>query len=317
MSVLDAVRNLNNQTEWQRSADRARQVEESAERGRNVGGTMGKNDFLMLLSAQLRHQDPLNPSSDSEFASQLAQFSSLEQMQNMNSSLESMASMQSYSLVGKFVIAEMVVNGQVTELAGEVDSIFVRDGVTFAQIGENAVPISAIREVFNTSNILTSDRLMQTSNSLVGREVLASVDGTDVVGIVMGIVVDRGTMYAQLDTGRGEPQFVPVNTIVEIRHHASEMPRGQKPERPPNAINFRVDPNGGFFELSEDGANIIGRWDWNETQWRWVFSDVSNTPAPPPTPPVDDDEPEKGDTPPVEGTPPGDGPGDDDYENAA
>ncbi|MCL2222858.1 MAG: hypothetical protein FWB92_11115 [Oscillospiraceae bacterium] len=280
MSVLDALRDLNNQTEWQRMADRARQIDESMERGRNVGGNMGKNDFLMLLSAQLRHQDPLNPSSDSEFASQLAQFTSLEQMQNMNSSLETMASMQSYSLVGKFVIAEQWINGELVEIPGEVDSIFTRDGVTFAQIGEHAVPISAIREVFNTSNLLTSDRLLQTSSALIGREILASVDGEDVTGVVQRIVVDRGTMFAQLDTlgSDGRPMFVPVNSIVDIGEVGSQV--RQKPETPPDAENFRNDPNGGFFEVTEDGSEVIGRWDWDEMLWRWEFTPITQENGP-------------------------------------
>ena len=58
------------------------------------GKTLGKEDFLNLLVTQMKNQDPLNPMDNSQFASQLAQFSSLEQLQNVNDNLKSMQSGQ-------------------------------------------------------------------------------------------------------------------------------------------------------------------------------------------------------------------------------
>lgn len=53
------------------------------------GERMGKQDFLKLLVTQLRTQDPMNPMKGQEFAAQLAQFSSVEQLTNIKSTLES------------------------------------------------------------------------------------------------------------------------------------------------------------------------------------------------------------------------------------
>ena len=49
--------------------------------------TMGKNDFMNLLIAQMKNQDPMSPMDGTQFAAQLAQFSSLEQLQNLNDSM--------------------------------------------------------------------------------------------------------------------------------------------------------------------------------------------------------------------------------------
>lgn len=56
--------------------------------------TLGKDDFLRLLVAQLSAQDPLNPVDSREFTAQLAQFSALEQMTNVNSTLEDLLKAQ-------------------------------------------------------------------------------------------------------------------------------------------------------------------------------------------------------------------------------
>ena len=72
---------------------------------------LGKNEFLNLLVAQLNNQNPLEPQGNGEFIAQLAQFSSLEGIEKLNTSMESMLSsyqssqaLQASSLVGRKVI---------------------------------------------------------------------------------------------------------------------------------------------------------------------------------------------------------------------
>ena len=73
---------------------------------------LGRNDFLNLLVTQLQHQDPLNPAESTEFTAQLAQFSSLEQLSNINDNLKkmelfqsSLTNSQAVSYIGKEVTA--------------------------------------------------------------------------------------------------------------------------------------------------------------------------------------------------------------------
>ncbi|MBI5491399.1 MAG: hypothetical protein HY893_00540 [Deltaproteobacteria bacterium] len=77
-----------------------------------VNDAMGKDSFLKLLVTQLQNQDPLNPTDNTQFVAQLAQFSSLEGITNLNTSMDSvskgMASLESYNsagLVGRVVKA--------------------------------------------------------------------------------------------------------------------------------------------------------------------------------------------------------------------
>ena len=75
------------------------------------GGQVGRDDFLKLLIAQLQNQDPLSPMDNQEFAVQLAQFNSLEQLIGVNEKLDSLAGQQGLasqfntaSLIGKQVV---------------------------------------------------------------------------------------------------------------------------------------------------------------------------------------------------------------------
>ena len=65
--------------------------------GREPRQSLGRDDFLKLLVAQLSFQDPLEPMNDREFIAQMAQFSTLEQMTSMSSDFSRLASMLSGS----------------------------------------------------------------------------------------------------------------------------------------------------------------------------------------------------------------------------
>lgn len=80
---------------------------------------LDKNSFLKLLVTQLSKQDPTNPMNDREFISQMAQFSSLEQMNNVANSMNKLRSSQANQLIGKMIegkdfVTEKPIQGIVT-----------------------------------------------------------------------------------------------------------------------------------------------------------------------------------------------------------
>jgi len=103
---------------------------------------MGKNQFLQLLVAQMKNQDPINPLDGTEFASQLAQFNSVEQLINLNKGMSSLASSQQMmsnnlsntmaaSLAGKSVRAY---TDQIHYKAGEDTPIHFKLGATATKV---------------------------------------------------------------------------------------------------------------------------------------------------------------------------------------
>lgn len=96
---------------------------------------LGKDDFLKILITQLSHQDPTKPMEDKEFISQMAQFSSLEQMTNIAQGFTAVAEVlkagQAYSLLGRQVSVqqgELTVSGVVEEVSGGVSPRLLVDG---------------------------------------------------------------------------------------------------------------------------------------------------------------------------------------------
>jgi flagellar basal-body rod modification protein FlgD len=92
---------------------------------------MGKDDFLKLLVTQLSNQDPLNPMDGQQFAAQLAQFSSVEQLLNLNESMAAQAEMTG-------LLSQNMNNGVATGLIGKQ---IVASGDQIGLSDSGAVPL--------------------------------------------------------------------------------------------------------------------------------------------------------------------------------
>jgi flagellar basal-body rod modification protein FlgD len=113
-------------------------------------GAMGKDDFLKLLVGQLQHQDPANPTGDSDFIGQMAQFSMLEQLGNLATATHELSdrtgALQSVGLIGR---TATYLDADGNPVTGTVDAVDLAGGtptLTIAGIaGIDPTRVSQVR----------------------------------------------------------------------------------------------------------------------------------------------------------------------------
>lgn len=99
---------------------------------RKVGSQLGKEDFLLLLVTQMQYQDPLSPQENTDFVAQLAQFSALEQMSNLN---QTVSNNSAYALIGQEVVIHHTSStGDVQEIQGSVEKVTIRNGTAYVTV---------------------------------------------------------------------------------------------------------------------------------------------------------------------------------------
>ena len=107
----------------------------SLKKTNEAGSDMDKDAFLQLLVAQMKYQDPLQPTSNTEYISQYAQFSQVEQMQNMAASVELQRASQ---LVGENVYVKTTTSsGETKYIQGKVDYVVYENNKAYLAIDES------------------------------------------------------------------------------------------------------------------------------------------------------------------------------------
>lgn len=110
--------------------------------------SLDKDAFLQLLVAQMKYQDPLEPTDNTEYISQLATFSSLEEMQNMTAG---MSLQRASSLVGQEVICKITnaSTGGTEFVQGQVDYVVYENNKAFISIDESLYSIDDVYEIID------------------------------------------------------------------------------------------------------------------------------------------------------------------------
>jgi flagellar basal-body rod modification protein FlgD len=135
---------------------------------------LGKDAFMNLLVTQLKHQDPMAPTENQEFIAQLAQFSSLEGIQELNDNMLGLAVLQqsnalmsqltqSSDLIGKTV--KYIDPNTNAEASGDVESVKIKDGIAVLNIGSKDIPLGNVTEVLASSEPVTEDTENSSSGS--------------------------------------------------------------------------------------------------------------------------------------------------------
>jgi len=188
---------------------------------RKTGGALGKDDFMKILVAQLSNQNPLEPTNDTEFIAQLAQFSSLEQMQSLN---QGFARSQAYSLIGKTVyVNNEAEDGTLDVIYGKVDGVVRKDGMDYIVVNDEHYTVDDVTGVLDDAKALSMEQQILQSAGLIGKTVTASVPDENgevhtVSGVVEKIMIIEGEVFAVVN---GEE--VPLLAIEEI----ADTPAGQ------------------------------------------------------------------------------------------
>lgn len=127
-------------------------VETTTEDTTASNNDLGYDQFLQLLCAEMQYQDPLEPTSNTEYVAQLATFSQMEATLSMQNTLESS---NANSLVGQYVIVKSTssTTGETTAVAGFVDYIQYENGTPYLSINGSLYKASDVYEVADVDYI--------------------------------------------------------------------------------------------------------------------------------------------------------------------
>ena len=152
-------------------------AESDAAASETAGGTLGKDAFLKLLVTQMQYQDPLEPQDNSQMISQLATFSSLEEMQNMSASMDKS---RASSLVGQVVsIAHKDATGNTSTVEGVVDYVSFSGKSTYVSVEGNLYNVDEVEAVVDSEYTVATKLADSFATSIARLGSVGSLDKND------------------------------------------------------------------------------------------------------------------------------------------
>ena len=178
-------------------------------------GDLDKEAFLQLLVTQMKYQDPLEPTDNTEYVSQLATFSELEQMTNLVASSDLTRASQ---LVGQYVTVKdkNETTGEETIIGGKVDYVTVENGKGYLNIGDSKYSIDKLDSVVDQKYLNAYELAENFNKSLNSLPTLATLTTSykDVVDNLTEILNDMSTY---------EKSFLTAANIADLKKYQERM----------------------------------------------------------------------------------------------
>ena len=203
---------------------------------------MDKDAFLKLLVAQMQYQDPLEPTSNTEFVSQYAQFSQVEQMQNMAGTTELS---RATALVGKQVYVKTTDSaGEPTYKYGKVDYVVFENGKAYLSIEESLYALDDLDTVVDAEYQVAYDKARDFTielNKLPGvkRIDLSSAEKVDELEKIYNEMTDYEKSFVATDTVKRLNEYI--EKIKEVRKAAEKLENGDDGDKTEGGEDENVD----------------------------------------------------------------------------
>lgn len=179
--------------------------------------SLDKEAFLQLLVAQMKYQDPLEPTSNTEYISQYATFSELEQMQNMSSG---MTLSRAGETVGKQVIIESTKDGKTTTVQGYVEKVVYNGNKAYLSIGGALYSIDDLKQIIDDQYQDGSDKVEAIKTilkKLPKPENVTIVNANDIINaynLYDSLTDYQKTLLSKDDTSALDKYVEKINAIV-------------------------------------------------------------------------------------------------------
>uniref|UniRef100_UPI0040560F2D flagellar hook capping FlgD N-terminal domain-containing protein n=1 Tax=Agathobacter sp. TaxID=2021311 RepID=UPI0040560F2D len=210
-----------------------------------AGSTLGYDQFLQLLCAEMQHQDPLEPTSNTDYVSQMATFSQLEATL---ASTETQQNNMANGLVGKQVILEVTseTTGATSWVQGKVDYVMYENGEVYLSVNDNLYPLESLDTIADSEYYEAATLAKTFTDMIDALPYMENLTVTYQKGIEqLREIYDGMTAYEQ--------SFVSGEAVATLKAYEEKMAELVKAAEQAGEAETET-PEGGDTENTEDGT---------------------------------------------------------------